>query len=54
MEAPLLASEDDLMFDDEEYTVDGCHPNDWGMMQMGRAHAKAVRTALGLESDTFR
>ncbi len=47
-------SEDDLMFDDEEYTVDGCHPNDWGMMQMGRAHAKAVRTALGLESDTFR
>ena len=42
-------SEDELEADDGEYTVDGCHPNDWGMMQMGRAHAKAVRKALGLD-----
>ena len=41
--------EDELVEDDDEYTVDGCHPNDWGMMQMGRAHAKAVRKALGLD-----
>ena len=41
-------SEDELAHDDGEYTVDGCHANDWGMIQMGRAHAKAVRTALGL------
>ena len=42
-------SEDDLGEDDGEHTVDGCHPNDWGMMQMGRAYAKAIRTALGLD-----
>lgn len=41
-------SEDDLCEDDGEHTVDGCHPNDWGMIQMGKAHAKAVRAALGL------
>ena len=42
-------SEDDLEEDDGEYTVDGCHPNDWGMIQMGRAYAKAIRMALGLD-----
>ena len=41
-------SEDELTEDDGEYTVDGCHPNDWGMIQMGRSHAKAVSAALGL------
>ncbi len=41
-------SEDELAQDDGEYTVDGCHPNDWGMIQMGHAYAKAVRAALGL------
>ena len=39
-------SEDELAQDDGEYTVDGCHANDWGMIQMGRAYAKAVRVAL--------
>ncbi|MBE6396778.1 MAG: hypothetical protein E7046_07225 [Lentisphaerae bacterium] len=43
-------SEDELTVDDGDQTVDGCHPNDWGMMQMGRAHAKAVRAALGLDN----
>ncbi len=40
-------SEDELTEDDGEYTTDGCHPNDWGLMQMGRAHARAVCRALG-------
>ena len=42
-------TEDELEIDDDEYTVDGCHPNDWGMMQMGRAYARTVRLALGLD-----
>ena len=42
-------SEDELALDDGEYTVDGCHPNDWGMMQMGRAYAGRIRRALGLD-----
>ena len=27
-------------------TVDGCHPNDWGMMHMGEGFARAIRKAL--------
>ena len=42
-------SEDELAQDDGECTVDGCHANDWGMIQMGRACAKTVRAALGLQ-----
>lgn len=34
--------------DDGEGTVDGCHPNDWGMMHMAKAFGKAVREALHL------
>ena len=33
---------------DYEGTVDGCHPNDLGMMSMSKAFGKAVREALGL------
>ena len=33
---------------DCEGTVDGCHPNDLGMMSMAQAFGKAVRQALGL------
>ena len=30
-----------------EETVDGCHPNDLGMMHMGEAFARAITSALG-------
>lgn len=33
---------------DGEGTVDGAHPNDWGMMHLARAYGKAVSAALGL------
>ena len=33
---------------DSEGTVDGCHPNDWGMMAMAKAFGGAVREALAL------
>lgn len=31
-----------------EGTVDGCHPNDLGMMEMSKAYGNAVKKALGL------
>ena len=31
---------------DLEGTVDGCHPNDWGMMSMAKAFGTAVKQAL--------
>jgi hypothetical protein len=31
---------------DLEGTVDGCHPNDLGMMSMSKAFGKAVKEAL--------
>ena len=34
---------------DMEGTVDGCHPNDWGMMSMAKAFDVAVAEALGLK-----
>ena len=34
---------------DLEGTVDGCHPNDWGMMSLADAFGEGVRQALGLE-----
>ena len=34
--------------DDFEGTVDGCHPNDWGMMHMAKAFGKIVSEALKL------
>ena len=35
--------------DDFEGTVDGCHPNDYGMMSMAKAFGRAVREALKLK-----
>jgi len=40
---------DDMFFKDGEGTVDGCHPNDWGMMAMAKAYGEAVRKALSLK-----
>ena len=34
--------------DDLEGTVDGCHPNDYGMMHLAKAFGKAVKDALKL------
>ena len=31
---------------DTEEAVDGCHPNDWGMMHMGEGFARAILKAL--------
>lgn len=36
---------------DEEGTVDGAHPNDWGMMTIARGFAPVVAEALGLKWD---
>ena len=33
---------------DLEGTVDGCHPNDWGMMSMAAAFGKSVKEALDM------
>ena len=37
---------DGMYVGDLEGTVDGCHPNDWGMMSLARAFGGAVRKAL--------
>ena len=37
---------DGMLGSDFEGTVDGCHPNDIGMMHMARAYGEAVRKAL--------
>ena len=39
---------DEMYSGDLEGTVDGCHPNDLGMMSMAKAFGKAVKQALGL------
>ena len=44
----FLASEDQ-MSDDFEGTVDGCHPNDIGMMAMSKAFSRIVRQALKMK-----
>lgn len=44
----FLASRDQ-MSDDFEGTVDGCHPNDLGMMSMSKAFGKVVKRALKLK-----
>ena len=40
---------DEMFTGDYEGTVDGCHPNDLGMMSMAKAFGKAVREALGIK-----
>jgi hypothetical protein len=42
---------DDMYTGDLEGTVDGVHPNDWGMMSLARAFGGAVRKALGLAGE---
>ena len=37
-----------MFADDSEGTVDGCHPNDYGMVALARAYGAAVAEALGL------
>ena len=37
---------DGMYSGDQEGTVDGCHPNDIGMMSMAKAFGKAVKKAL--------
>ena len=37
---------DGMFPDDLEGSVDGVHPNDWGMMALARAYGKAVKKAL--------
>lgn len=39
----------DMYFSDGEGTVDGCHPNDWGMMALAKSFGKAVKDALKLK-----
>ena len=39
---------DKMYTGDLEGTVDGCHPNDWGMMSMGKAFSAGVAQALHL------
>ena len=36
----------DMYTGDHEGTVDGCHPNDWGMMSMAKAFGAGVKAAL--------
>ena len=51
---------DGMYPDDVEGTVDGVHPNDWGMMHMAKAYGGAVGKALfgatapGERSESFR
>ena len=40
---------DEMYSGDGEGTVDGCHPNDLGMMTMAKAFGKAVKQALKLK-----
>ena len=40
---------DGMYPDDMEGTVDGCHPNDWGMINLAKAFGGAVRKALKLK-----
>ena len=40
----------DMYTGDCEGTVDGCHPNDLGMMSMSKAFGKAVKTALRMKN----
>ena len=37
---------EEMFPDDGEATIDHCHPNDWGMMHMGRAYAAKILDAL--------
>ena len=42
----VYLSKGEMYAGDGEGTVDGCHPNDWGMVTMAAAYGKAVKKAL--------
>ena len=44
----LYLPKEGMFPDDGEGTVDGCHPNDYGMVALSRAYGRAVASALGL------
>jgi hypothetical protein len=35
-----------MLPDDGEGTIDGCHPNDWGMMKLAAVFTKALAPLL--------
>ena len=39
-------SKEKMYVGDREGTVDGCHPNDWGMFSMADAFTPVIREAL--------
>ena len=49
----VYLSKDEMYLDDLEGTVDGVHPNDWGMMSLARAYGGAVKKAIGLGGGAF-
>ena len=48
----VFLPKDNMYLKDFEGTVDGCHPNDWGMMAMAKAYGGAVKEALGTFCDS--
>ena len=38
----------DALPNDDDCTMDHCHPNDYGFAQMGRVYADAVKGILGI------
>ena len=46
----VYLTKDDMYADDLEGTVDGTHPNDWGMMHLAKAFGSAVSKALTLKT----
>ena len=41
---------DGMYRDDFEGTVDGVHPNDWGMMSLAKSYGAAIKTALAAKT----
>ena len=42
----FIIHSEEMYPDDGEATIDHCHPNDWGMMHMGRAYAAKIKEIL--------
>ena len=45
----IYLPKEDMYTDDFEGTVDGVHPNDWGMKMLSKAYGNAVKAALRLD-----
>ena len=43
---------EEMFLGDMNGTVDGVHPNDWGMVAIAKAYGNAVQKALGLPGKT--